>query len=77
MAGSFGTPRPTPTPTRTTGGITGSGSKNVTPTYKMQGGMMISGNQKPQPPKKKKPSIIDKIKRAVKDELFQETHGTL
>jgi hypothetical protein len=63
---------------RTTGGISGSGGKNVTPIYKMQGGMMGPAKiQGPQLPKKKKPSIVSKIKKAIKDELFRETHDTL
>ena len=63
---------------RKTGGIIGPGGKNVTPVYKMQGGMMGPVKiQGPQAPKKKKPSVISKIKKAIKDELFSETHGTL
>ena len=59
---------------RTTGGIMGSGGRNVTPIYKMQGGMMGPAKiQGPQLPKKKNPSTISKIKKAVKDELFRPT----
>jgi hypothetical protein len=63
---------------RNQGGIIGSGGKNVAPIYKMQGGMMGPAKiQGPQLPKKKKPSTISKIKKAIKDELFRETHDTL
>ena len=63
---------------RTTGGIMGSGGSNVAPIYKMQGGSMGPAKiQGPQLPKKKKSSTISKIKKAVKDELFRETHDTL
>jgi hypothetical protein len=63
---------------RTTGGIMGPGGKNVAPIYKMQGGMMgMPKIQGPQLPKKKKPSTISRIKKAIKDELFRETHDTL
>ena len=56
----------------------GSGGKNVAPIYKMQGGMMgMPKIQGPQLPKKKKPSTISRIKKAIKDELFRETHDTL
>jgi hypothetical protein len=60
---------------RTTGGIMGSGGSNVTPIYKMQGGMMgiAPKIQGPQLPKKKKESTVSKIKKAVKDELFRPT----
>jgi hypothetical protein len=59
---------------RTTGGIMGSGGSNVTPIYKMQGGMMGPAKiQGPQVPKKKKESTVSKIKKAVKDELFRPT----
>jgi hypothetical protein len=64
---------------RITGGISGSGGKNVTPIYKMlEGGRMGPAPiQGPQLPKKKKPSTLSKIKKAIKDELFRETHDTL
>jgi hypothetical protein len=63
---------------RITGGISGSGGKNVAPIYKMQGGMIgVPKIQGPQLPKKKKPSTLSKIKKAIKDELFRETHDTL
>ena len=59
---------------RTSGGIMGSGGKNVAPIYKMQGGMMGPAKiQGPQLPKKKKPSTISKIKKGIKDELFRPT----
>ena len=60
MAGSFGVPG------RNSGGIIGSGGKNVAPVYKMQGGMMGPAKIKgPQLPKKKKPSILSKIKKTA------------
>jgi hypothetical protein len=64
---------------RTSGGIMGSGGKNVAPIYKMQGGWIgvAPKIQGPQLPKKKKPSTLSKIKKAIKDELFRETHDTL
>jgi hypothetical protein len=63
---------------RNQGGIMGAGGKNVAPIYKMQGGMMGPPKiQGPQLPKKKKPSTISRIKKAIKDELFRETHDTL
>ena len=63
---------------RNQGGIMGSGGKNVTPIYKPQGGMMGPAKiQGPQLPKKKTPSVISKIKKAIKEELFSQTHGTL
>ena len=64
---------------RITGGISGSGGKNVAPIYKpLQGGMMGPAKiQGPQLPKKEKPSTVSKIKKAIKDELFRETHDTL
>jgi hypothetical protein len=64
---------------RNQGGISGSGGKNVTPIYKMlEGGRMGPAPiQGPQLPKKKKPSVISKIKKAIKDEFNRETYGTL
>jgi hypothetical protein len=64
---------------RNQGGIMGAGGKNVTPIYKMQGGMIgiAPKIQGPQLPKKNKPSTLSKIKKAIKDELFRETHDTL
>jgi hypothetical protein len=59
---------------RITGGISGSGGRNVAPIYKMQGGMMGPAKiQGPQLPKNKKPSTISKIKKAIKEELFRPT----
>jgi hypothetical protein len=59
---------------RNQGGIIGSGGKNVNPIYKMQGGMMGPAKiQGPQLPKKEKPSTVNKIKEAIKDELFRPT----
>jgi hypothetical protein len=51
---------------RTTGGISGPGGKNVKPIYKMlEGGRMGPAPiQGPQLPKKKKPSITGRIKKA-------------
>jgi hypothetical protein len=67
MAGSFGNER-------TTGGISGAGSKNVTPIYKMQGGTMGPAKiQGPQAPKKKNPSTLDKIIEGIKKELTRPT----
>ena len=63
---------------RNQGGILGPGGKNVAPIYKPQGGMMGPAKiQGPQTFKKKKPSVISKIKKAIKEELFSQTHGTL
>jgi hypothetical protein len=76
MAGSFGNGR-------TTGGITGSGGNKVNPIYKPITGSRIGPAkiQGPQTFKKKKPSVISKIKKAIKEELkeelFSETHDTL
>jgi hypothetical protein len=65
-------------PNRNQGGIIGSGGKNVAPIYKPQGGMMGPAKiQGPQLPKKKTPSVISKIKKAIKEELFSQTHDTL
>jgi hypothetical protein len=52
---------------RITGGISGSGGKNVTPIYKMlEGGRMGPAPiQGPQLPKKKSPSIKSKIAKAL------------
>jgi hypothetical protein len=59
---------------RNQGGIMGAGGKNVTPIYKMQGGIMgMPKIQGPQLPKKNKPSTVSKIKKAIKDELFRPT----
>jgi hypothetical protein len=59
---------------RNQGGIMGPGGKNVAPIYKMQGGMMGPAPiQGPQLPKKKKPSIVSKIKKAYK--AFEEEAG--
>ena len=61
---------------RTTGGISGSGGKNVAPIYKMQqGGYMGTAKiiQGPQKPKKKKPSLKDKIKKIY--EKYEEDAG--
>ena len=68
MAGSFGNGR-------TTGGIGGSGGKNVAPIYKpLQGGRMGPAPvQGPQLPKKKKPSVVSKVKkkfRQIDEALF-------
>ena len=64
---------------RNQGGIMGPGGKIVAPIYKMQGGWIgvAPKIQGPQLPKKKKPSTILTIKKAIKDELFRETHDTL
>ena len=64
---------------RNQGGIMGSGGRNVNPIYKMQGGWIgvAPKIQGPQLPKKNKPSTISKIKKAIKEELFSQTHGTL
>jgi hypothetical protein len=60
---------------RTTGGISGPGGKNVAPIYKMlEGGRMGPAPvQGPQLSKKEKPSTVNKIKKAIKDELFRPT----
>ncbi len=59
---------------RNQGGIIGTGGRNVNPIYKMQGGMMGPAKiQGPQLPKKEKPSTVNKIKKAIKDELFRPT----
>ena len=64
---------------RNQGGIMGPGGRNVAPIYKMQGGIIgiAPKIQGPQLPKKNKPSTLSKIKKAIKDELFRETHDTL
>ena len=64
---------------RNQGGIMGAAGKNVAPIYKpLQGGMMGPPKiQGPQLPKKKKTSIVSKIKKAIKDEFNRETYGTL
>ena len=64
---------------RKIGGIMGSGGSNVAPIYKPQGGMMgiAPRIQGPQTSKNKKPSTVSRIKKAIKDELFRETHDTL
>ncbi len=51
----------------------GSGGKNVAPIYKpLQGGMMGPAKiQGPQLPKKKKPSIVSKVKKTAK-RLYDE-----
>ena len=68
MSGQFGSGR-------TTGGISGSGGKNINPTYKEQrGGRMGPAKiQGPQIDKKKKPSVVDKIKKVFSN---QDTWGT-
>lgn len=73
------TPRVSNSMTLTTSGISGSGGRSVAPIYKpLQGGMMGPAKiQGPQLPKKNKPSVVSKIKKAIKDELFRETHDTL
>ena len=59
---------------RNQGGIMGAGGKNVTPIYKMQGGMMGPAKiQGPQLPKKKKQSLKDKIKKAY--DAFERDAG--
>ena len=72
-------PRVSSSMSRASGGIVGSSGKNVAPIYKpLQGGMMGPAKiQGPQLPKKKKPSVTGRIKKAIKDELFRETHRTL
>ena len=66
MAGSFGTGR-------TTGGISGSGGKNVAPVYKPFGGLVGGSNAPKIPVKPKSPSIAQKIIKNIKNEMMRPT----
>jgi hypothetical protein len=61
-------PRVSSSMSRASGGIMGSGGKNVAPIYKMQGGMMGPAKiQGPQLPKNQGASIASKIKGVFAD----------
>lgn len=70
MAGSFGSDFKK---SRTTGGISGPGGKNVAPVYKPFGGLVGGSNAPKIPVKPKSPSVVDKIIQGFKKEM---TRGT-